>query len=288
MISNENQIAAPTENPEIFEPEKALEKESVLRSMMRRMESVLVAYSGGVDSAYLALIAAQELNEKALCVTGRSPSVSKRQLDEARKIARRFEFNHEIIETAEIENKDYRANPVNRCYFCKTELYQKLSEIARAKNIRFVLDGANADDQKDYRPGGLAAREKSVRSPLSEIGLTKAEIRFLSKKQNLETWDKPASPCLASRIQYGIPVSIERLGKIERGEEILHGLGFREFRVRFHGELVRLEISPAELEKALRIEMTEELARRFRDLGFKYVTLDLNGFRTGAMNEVLT
>lgn len=265
----------------------AEEKEQNLRRMMREMQNVLVAYSGGVDSSYLALIAAQELGRNALCITGISPSVSQIQRGEAEKIAKNFGFNYSTIKTEEMENPNYRANPANRCYFCKSELYGKLGKIAEEKNIRFILDGANTDDSGDYRPGKQAARENNVRSPLIEAGLSKAEIRELSKKHDLPTWDKPASPCLSSRIAYGIPVTIERLSKIERGEEILRRFGFTEFRVRFHGELVRLEIAPAEIERALNLKMTERLAKEFRKLGFRYVTLDLQGFRTGAMNEVL-
>lgn len=265
----------------------AEEKEKNLRRMMREMRTVLVAYSGGVDSAYLALIARQELHENAVCVLGISPSVSQIQREEASKIAAEFGFNFQQIETDELDNPNYQANPNNRCYFCKTELYGKLSVLAREKNIDFIIDGTNADDAGDYRPGKAAAAEMGVRSPLIEAHLTKNEIRALSKTHGLTTWDKPASPCLSSRIAYGTPVTIERLSKVERGEAILRRLGFREFRVRLHDELVRLEIAPAELEKALNLEIAEKLSREFKRLGFRYVTLDLQGYRSGAMNEVL-
>jgi len=265
----------------------AVEKEQNLRRMMREMKRVLVAYSGGVDSAYLALIATQELGENAVCITGISPSVSQMQREEAAKIAESFDFNFQTIETEELENPAYQTNPTNRCFHCKTELYGKLSALAKNREIKFVLDGTNTDDLGDYRPGKIAAQDKGVQSPLIEVGLSKNEIRKLSKSQNLPSWDKPASPCLSSRIAYGVPVTIERLSKVERGEEILRGLGFREFRVRVHEEIVRLEIAPNEMQLALSLQMTEKLADKFRSLGFKYVTLDLHGYRTGSMNEIV-
>jgi uncharacterized protein len=271
----------------VSSPKRAEEKERDLRVMMRGMESVLVAYSGGVDSSYLALIATQELGERAVSVIGLSPSVSAFQREEAERIASQFNFNFKTIDTAEVNDPSYAANPQNRCYFCKSELYAKLRAFASELGIEHILDGTNFDDTGDHRPGRAAAQEKGVISPLAVACFTKAEIRERSRQHGLPGWDKPASPCLSSRIAYGVPVTIERLSKIERGEEFLRAEGFREFRVRVHGELARIEIARVELERALNIEAAGKLAAAFRSFGFRYVTLDLEGFRSGAMNEVL-
>jgi uncharacterized protein len=262
-------------------------KEQRLREIFRDLGSVIVAYSGGVDSSYVAYVANAELGPRAICITGQSASLPSSQQAEIGRVVTQFGLHYETVQTDELDNPNYSANNSNRCFFCKDELYSKLAAIAASRDIDCIVDGSTTDDLDDFRPGRQAAKQHAVRSPLIEVGMSKSEVRELSRRAGLPTWDKPASPCLSSRIAYGTTVTIERLSKVDRGEEILREFGFREFRVRHHDTLVRLEIAPAELDHVLKREVVEQLAARFRELGFKYVTLDLQGFRSGSMNEVL-
>ena len=265
----------------------AEQKEERLAQILRELQSVVVGFSGGVDSAYLAYMANRVLGKNALCVTAISPSYPEFQKKETASFVKQFGLNHLEIESEELDNPAYRENAPNRCYFCKSELFTKLEALAVAKNYHAVIDGTNHDDLGDYRPGRSAAKEHQVRSPLLEAEMTKLNIRELSRKAGLPTWDKPALPCLSSRFPYGTSISAEKLSIVDKGETVLRDFGFRIFRVRFHEELVRLEFSPEELPKALNMTMAAILVTRFKALGFKYVTIDLEGYRSGSLNEVL-
>ena len=258
-----------------------------LRSILLDMRSVVVAFSGGVDSAYLAWAATDVLGDNVLCVTADSPSYPEHHRQLALRVAREFNLHHDIIFTDEIERAEYRANPENRCYFCKHELYTKLTHLAHARGFAHVADGTNADDRADYRPGRVAAKQFGVRSPLDEAGMTKDEIREQSRLAGLPVWDEPASACLSSRIPYHQEVTPEKLRQIERGEDALHALGFRVCRVRHHDTLARVEVAREDLPRALDPGMYGAIVRELQAAGYVSVTIDPEGYRTGSLNEGL-
>jgi len=260
-------------------------RERQLYDALSSFDSVIVAFSGGVDSAYLAWVATEVLGPAALCVTADSPSYPDHHRQLALRIAREFSLHHEFVTTSETEQPEYRANPVNRCYYCKSELYDVLSRLAAARGIAVIVDGSNADDRSDYRPGRQAAREYGVRSPLDEADLTKADIRELSRRAGLPTWDEPASACLSSRIPYHSEVTTEKLRMIERAEAALRDLGFRVCRVRHHDTLARIELGTNELHRALDPDVRERIVRELRAIGYQHVTIDLQGYRMGSLNE---
>lgn len=260
-------------------------KQNRLESSLRSLGRTLVAYSGGVDSAYLAWVARQVLGQDMLAVIADSPSLARTQLQDALAFAEEQSISCRVIQTAEMERPEYVRNDQQRCFHCKDELFEVMQKFAEKNAFQAIAYGVNVDDQSDFRPGQAAARQHRVAAPLLEAGLTKSEIRELARQAGLRIWDKPASACLSSRIEYGRTVTVEALSAIEQGEEVLHALGFRQVRVRHHGEIARIEIAREELSRALTPEMFAEFTRIFKGLGFTFVTLDTEGFRSGSMNS---
>ena len=261
------------------------QKTAELRALLEEMGQAVVCFSGGVDSAYLLAEAVNVLGDKALALTAVSPSLAPEEGADARSLAESIGARHRLVDTYELDDPRYAANPVNRCYFCKTELYGKAVEEAASLGIAHVLDGFNVDDRGDHRPGRKAARERGVRSPLDELGFTKADIREAARHMGLRVWDKPALACLSSRFPYGTAITPEKLAQVNRCERVLRELGFRIYRVRYHDELARIEVAPDEFDKLFQPGVREEILGRFKDAGFIYVSIDLQGYRTGSLNE---
>lgn len=265
----------------------ALQKQNLLFDRLRECDSLLIAFSGGADSAYLAWAAHQTLGERALAITALSASFSRHDREQAEAFVRATGARHEFIETREFDNPLYVANNADRCYYCKDELFERMEALASERNFAAIAYGINADDTRDFRPGHRAAREHRILAPLLDVRLGKNEIRELSRLAGLPTWDRPASACLSSRIPYGTQVTPEVLAKVERAEAVLRGLGFQQFRVRAHGELARIELAPEELSRGLQPEITTQMASQIKAAGFAFVTLDLEGYRLGSLNSLL-
>lgn len=277
---------APAASPSLREPDLR-RKQQALFDILKEMGQVFVAYSGGTDSAYLAWAAVQALGPNAIAITADSASIPASHKRDAEQFAAQFQIRHEYIETFEFDNPDYVKNDKNRCFHCKDELFSRLDKVCAERGVAHVVYGVNVDDLGDWRPGQGAAKAHNVKAPLVDAGLTKAEIRELSRLAGLPTWDRPAAACLSSRIPYGTEVTKERIKTVEDGEEALKALGFRQFRTRFHGDLVRVEIAVDELPKALDPAMASKFVDIFKPLGFHYVTLDLEGYRQGSLNEAI-
>lgn len=266
-------------------PEQKLEE---MKEILRSLKRVAVAFSAGVDSTFVLKVALDTLGpENVVAVTGKSDSLAQAEFEEARRLAEQFGARHVVVETEEMKDPNYASNPANRCYFCKSELYGKLEGLIREYGLNAALSGINADDYGDWRPGIQAASEHAVRSPCAEAGMTKEDIRHLSARLGIPIFDKPASPCLSSRVQYGETITPEKLRMIERSEAFLHSLGFRECRVRHHNNLARIELPQDRITDALQPEMLRKIDATLREFGYKYVTVDLRGFRSGSMNEVI-
>ena len=263
------------------------EKSQQLRAIFAEMDRALIAYSGGIDSTLTAKVAYDVLGDRALAVTADSPSLMPEDLEEARVQAAEIGFRHQVVKTHELDNPNYASNPVNRCYFCKSELHDTLKPLAQQLGYPYIVDGVNADDLRDYRPGIQAAKERGVRSPLAEVGLSKLEVRQLAKELGLPWWDKPAQPCLSSRFPYGEEITVEKLQRVGRGERYLRQLGLKNLRVRSDGDTARIELPPEEIKEFILTMDLPTLVKAFQDLGFIYVTLDLEGYRSGKLNRVL-
>jgi uncharacterized protein len=264
------------------------QKHEKLKSLFRKMGSVAVAYSGGVDSALVLAVAYSVLSGRTLAVTGNSASLARRELEAATELANTLGVEHQIIDTAEVASPDYAANPANRCYYCKTELYSRMREVAHRQNLSHMVNGTNMDDLGDHRPGLVSAREAGVRSPLCEAGFTKQDVRELARQLGLPVWDKPAMPCLSSRIPYEQAVTPEKLAMIEHAEDFLISLGFRQMRVRHFGDSARIELLKEDLPRFYRENLFEPVRQRLLEIGFSAVTVDPEGFRSGRLNEALS
>lgn len=262
-------------------------KLELLKELLTQYQSCVIAFSGGVDSSLLYKVAVDVLGDRVLAITADSETYPSHELEQARELAVKLNANFEVIKTEELANPVFAENPPNRCYYCKQELFGKLLAIAKEKGYAYVLDGANADDTSDFRPGMQAARELGVKSPLKEAGLTKEDIRTLARQMGLANWDKPSFACLSSRFPYGHSITPRKLNQVEEAEKMLRSLGFKQFRVRHHGDIARIEADLADLPRLVEEPLRQKLASGLRELGFPYVTVDLAGFRSGSMNEVL-